>query len=171
MQFVCAAEEVWLIASTIYWWLSCQRFYALMHTHTQPTLAATAFLWANCWVLHWLPISISRNGIWSTGHVKVTLATTAVARKSVVVNEVLIQAIQGSREAANLTRSGQDWERADWTWQQCFKFAHVIIGSYSFQPGVTAVHVRFQPASLPILSVLVKMSTMLPLVVMIGGWK
>ena len=64
-----------------------------------------------------MPESGSSGRVGSTSHVNVTLAAAAVASQSVVVNEVLVVAVQGSRELrAGLARSGRDWGRADRTW-------------------------------------------------------
>ena len=66
--------------------------------------------------MHWLPESGSSGRVGSTSHVKVTLPTAAVGSASVVVNEVLVVAVQFSRESAGLARSGDDEGRAERTW-------------------------------------------------------
>ena len=63
--------------------------------------------------MHQLPESGSSGRVGSTSHVNVTLAAAAAASASVVVKEVGIVAVQGSRESAVLARSGKDWEGAD----------------------------------------------------------
>ena len=61
-----------------------------------------------------MPESGSSGRVGSTSHVNVTLPTAAVGSASMVVNEVLVVAVQGSRElSAGLARSGDDWGRAD----------------------------------------------------------
>ena len=66
--------------------------------------------------MFWLPDSCTVGRARSTGHVDVTLAAAAVASESVAINEVLIVAVQGSREIAGLPRSGRDWGRAKRPW-------------------------------------------------------
>ena len=67
--------------------------------------------------MQWLPESGSSGRVGSTSHVNVTLATAAVDSASIVVNEVLVVAVQGSRElVAGLPRSGRDWGRAKRPW-------------------------------------------------------
>ena len=63
--------------------------------------------------MHWLPESGSSGRVGSTDHVNVTLATAAVGSASIVVNEVLQVAVQGSRESAGLARIGRGKDRAD----------------------------------------------------------
>ena len=63
--------------------------------------------------MYWLPESGSSGQVESTSPVNVTLATAAVGSTSKVVNEVLVVAVQFSRESAGLARSGRDWGRAD----------------------------------------------------------
>ena len=46
----------------------------------------------------------------------VTMATATVASESVVIDAVLVVAVQGSREIAGLPRSGRDWGRAKRPW-------------------------------------------------------
>ena len=79
------------------------------------TLAATAFCWAKHRVF-WLPESWSTGRVRSTGHVDVTLATATVASESMVIDVVLVVAVQGSREIAGLPRSGRHWGRAKRPW-------------------------------------------------------
>ena len=59
-----------------------------------------------------LPKSRSSVRVEGTSHVSVTLAAAAVggAFTDEVVNEVLVVAIQSSREVACLARSGKGWE-------------------------------------------------------------
>ena len=66
--------------------------------------------------MFWLPESCTIGRVGSTGHVDVTLAAATVAIESMVIDEVLILAVQGSRESARLPRSGRDWERAIGPW-------------------------------------------------------
>ena len=67
--------------------------------------------------MFWLPDSCTVGRARSTGHVDVTLAAAAVASESVAINEVLVVAVQGSRELnAGLARSGRNWGRADRAW-------------------------------------------------------
>ena len=79
------------------------------------TLAATAFFWAKRRVF-WLPEPCSIGHARSTGHVNVTLATATVASESVIIYETVIEAVQGSRESARLSRSGKNWVRARGPW-------------------------------------------------------
>merc|ERR1719458_500530 len=80
------------------------------------TFTATAFCRAK-WGVHWLPESGSSGRVGSTSHVNVTLATAAVGSASIVANEVLVVAVQGTRElSAGLASSGRSWGRADRTW-------------------------------------------------------
>ena len=65
--------------------------------------------------MHWLPESGSSGRVGRTSHVSVALTTAAVTSQSVEVDEVLVMAVQGSRESAGLARSGKDRERADRT--------------------------------------------------------
>ena len=48
----------------------------------------------------------------STGSVSVALAAAAVAGKSVVVDEVLVVAVEGARETAGLSKGWGDRDRA-----------------------------------------------------------
>ena len=63
--------------------------------------------------MHWLPVTRSCGHVKSAGHVNVTLAATADARESVQVDEVLVLAVEGSRESAGFASLRRDWGWAD----------------------------------------------------------
>ena len=64
--------------------------------------------------VRWLPDSIPRGRVASTGHVNVTAATAAGAREVGDVDQVLVMADQAFWESAGMVRSGLGG--ADGTW-------------------------------------------------------
>ena len=64
-------------------------------------------------LVHWLPSSRPCGRLRSTGHVNVTLAAAADSRESVEVDEVLVLAVEGSRESAGFASLRRDWGWAD----------------------------------------------------------
>ena len=64
--------------------------------------------------VRWLPESVPRGRVASTGHVNVTAATAAGAREVGDVDQVLVVADQAFRESAGMASSGLDGADGSW---------------------------------------------------------
>ena len=70
---------------------------------------------AKCHIgVRWLPESVPRGRVASTGHVNVTAATAAGAREVGDVDQVLVMADLTVRESAGMASSGLDGADGSW---------------------------------------------------------